>query len=159
MKTNSKMRDAMARDLSMSSELVASLNELLQSSFFEIDGCVLLGGLVESSSSASISDFPDRTGYECFVNSLHIDDFAEGNYLENAFFFLNSLFEKWRKFSDDRALRGIVSADEFGVVVKFHQRRENESWLSEDIEGYEDAILVVDSDEAGNSAMRPALNE
>jgi hypothetical protein len=39
----------------------------------------------------------------------------------------------------------IVSVDETSVVVKFHVKRPTEQWLSENLDGYEDPIMLMDS--------------
>jgi hypothetical protein len=41
-----------------------------------IDGCYLLSREAKKNINARVSDFSDKTGYECFVNHVHIDDYV-----------------------------------------------------------------------------------
>jgi hypothetical protein len=121
------------------------LLELLASGFTVIDQCVFLSSLVKLNKNAKIDDFPDRTGFECYVNSVHVDDFVQSNDLEQSILFISEVFAAWNNTMHNGVIRAIISNNEFGTVVKLHLIRENESWLSANIEEYDEAIFVVDS--------------
>jgi len=136
-----ELRKTQCRGLQLPDELSA----LLAAGFVEVNGCAFLTSLIAKDTNASGDDFPDRTGYECFVNSLHIDDYVESDFLECACLFVSEAFKQWRAQSIPSLLQAIISYDEFGSLVKFHVVRSGESWVDEDIDSYEDAILVLDS--------------
>lgn len=85
----------------------------------------------------------DKTGVECFVNSFHIDDYVAERYLDYSCLFCNAILNKWQQEGNSEKLNMIVSMDEFGAVIKCHVKRQGESWLSDNLEEYEDAILVT----------------
>ncbi|RJG12039.1 hypothetical protein D3879_01550 [Pseudomonas cavernicola] len=125
--------------------LPPELSELLAPGFFKRDGCTFLASLAKGDTNVSASDFPDKTGYECFVNSVHIDDYVECDYVVYACLFVEEFFNAWRSSNSSEIARAIISSDELGALVKFHVARGGESWVGEDLEKYEEAILVADS--------------
>lgn len=146
-KINRKMAEEM-KDIEWSGNVLpAELLDLLRQGFCERDGCIFLVSLVSKETNASGSDFPDRTGHECFVNSIHIDDYVSSNYVANACIFVESVFQEWRRGALSGLLQAIVSHDEFGALVKFHLLRAGESWVGRELERYDDAMLVADSTE------------
>ena len=126
-------------------QLPRELDQIVADGFLESDGCFLLRALAKRDTNTSLQDFPDRTGYECFVNSIHLDDYVSENCLILAFAFAEALLSAWRKSGRDEPLKLIISSDEFGALVKCHVVRPSESWLAPDLERYEEAVLVVDS--------------
>lgn len=126
-------------------ELPSSLSELITPGFCEQDGCIFFVSLRVRDTNATTSDFPDKTGYECFVNSIHIDDFVQFDYLPYACLFVETCFAMWRRSGIRGDIKAIISSDELGALVKFHLVRDSETWVDQDLEKYEDGILVVDS--------------
>lgn len=99
------------------------------------------------STNTSTSTFGDCTDYECFVNSLHIEDYDEKQPILQAILFIERVFEIWNSAKQTIIITAILSADDFSVVVKFHTNRLGEQWLSDNINGYEDAVLSINSNE------------
>lgn len=108
---------------------------------------VLITGMAPRKTNASSSDFPDDTGYECFMNQIHIGDaLDEGDQIPQAGRLVRDLFMLWRGIMRDEYLNAIVAIDEdLQVVVRFHKKRRGQSWLSDDFDKYEDAVLEVSS--------------
>jgi len=127
------------------------LNSIINEGFFEHDGCFFSKKLMSYCLSASPEYFQDNVGFECFVNSLHIDDYVKGNYLDYSISFSNALFKAWQSFSLDKELNVIILPNDFGVAIKFHLIRPNETWLSEDLEAYEDPVLTTNEIISSNS--------
>ena len=127
--------------------LAESLLDLLAGGFVIDDGCAFLAALKTRGGNSRLDSFPDRTGYECFINSIHIDDYVASDFVLQACLFVETLFESWRgaEGTGCRKLQAIISCDEFGAVVKFCLVRDGESWLSDNLEEYEEGILVADS--------------
>ena len=98
--------------------------------------------------------FTDWTGFECFTNAIHIEDFYSGadaiEMLRQAMGFSKLIQDKMP--SPPLPLRFIVSLDKFEghdqCVFKFHVIRASESWLAEDIEGYKEPVLTWTSSES-----------
>ncbi|WP_155953880.1 hypothetical protein [Pseudomonas sp. URIL14HWK12:I7] len=144
-KMNGKMKKELEGVDRVERQLPSSLADIAAAGIIENGGCFLLSALASKSTNAAESDFLDRTGWECFVNSIHIDDFAESDYLFNAILFVRSVFGEWARRRYGGGFQSIISSDEFGSVVKFHFLRDGESWVGSDLEKYEESILLVDS--------------
>lgn len=147
MKLNSEMEQMLARVGCAS--LDGELADIARSGFVVRDGCVFLRSLESFQMHISLKSFPGRTGYECFVNSIHTDDYVNANFLACALSYLSLVFEAWNKSGLPGVLQGTISGDEFDATVKFHLLRPGETWLSDDLEGYEEAVLTVESTDEG----------
>ncbi len=145
----------------------------LESRFIEVYGSIVLESMLPDylkpePFKESLLDLPEnlkqtfqnKTGFEHFVSKTHIDGIVQERHFDYALEFLTRIFERFRKqYSDGPVLRGIISVDTgsppdslFSCCVSYHVKREGESWLSPDIdsneiEKYNEALLVIDSDE------------
>ncbi|WP_417695732.1 hypothetical protein [Pseudomonas sp.] len=144
-KMNEKMRMDLKEVDRGGRQLPSSLSVFVARGITERAGCFFLAALVDKKTNAVEADFLDRTGWECFVNSIHVDDFATSDYLLNACLFVQSIFRAWKRRGYPGTFQAIISNDEYGSVVKFHLLRNGESWVGSDLEDYEDSILLVDS--------------
>ncbi|MFJ2467207.1 hypothetical protein [Pseudomonas sp. NPDC087615] len=147
MKLNCEMEQMLARV--GCAPLDGELADIARSGFVERDGCVFLTSLEGFQKHVSLKNFLDRTGYECFVNSIHADDYVNADFLACALSYLFLVFEAWNKSGQPGILQGVISGDEFDATVKFHLLRPGETWLSDDLEGYEEAVLTVESSDKG----------
>lgn len=78
MPANQAMLDLLVALVAGSSTPLASgLAELLREELVEENGCWFLASLREGARTASLASFVDRSGLECFVNHIHIEDFLE----------------------------------------------------------------------------------
>jgi len=141
---NAKMKKALVGTVWEGEKIPEKLLDMLCLGFSIENECVFLASLATKRRNVNKDDFPDKTGWECFVNSIHIDDYCSSAYILNSLIFLDDLFKKWRERREG-VLQAIVSSDEFGANVKFHLLRDGESWVDHDLEKYEDPILVLDS--------------
>lgn len=158
MKMNRKMKElytslesAKADDEScMGSQLVT----LLESGFAQANGAILLKRLKEFTKGATPVSFPDLTGYECFVNHIHVEDYVgyredglepEGT-LKQGFIFAHRLLEKLSSSFQKSPFTVILAFGASGCSIRFHSTRVGEQWLSDDLEKYEqEALLVLES--------------
>jgi hypothetical protein len=124
-----------------------ALRAMVDARFNNKDGCYFLAALVSAAKSVTKENFHDRTGYECFVNSIHVEDYDNNDPLSQAIQFVEEIFNVWRESTSNMTLLAIVSADEFSVVVKFHVKRPAERWLSENIGNYTDPVMLFESSE------------
>jgi len=160
MKMNFRMRARLAHtevsDLIQSLELSESLRNLLVSQIVEFEGCIFLEPLLKLSPNATLSLFPDRTGFECFVNHIHVEDYLDQNdgtnptsnlQLASCIRFAMKLKERLGEYQSKGRFRVIITSDDETCTVRFHKIRENETWLSEDLEQYrEEAVGVIETD-------------
>jgi hypothetical protein len=112
-----------------------------RSSFVVLNGCVLLKREYKRSRVAS-KNFPDKTGYECFVNHVHIHFDGTRRSMMSCLKYCTELDDGLIRFAPRRELQVIVSFSSDGCTVRFHQIRTREPWLAANLEGYkEEAIL------------------
>jgi hypothetical protein len=145
MKSNNAMRELLS-ETRLSGSLIDSLKNIADDGLEFHEGCYIFSGL-PGATNATRSNFTDCTGYECFVNSLHIEDYDAASPFAQAILFVMRVFSVWNSGQPGTHLTAIVSADEFSVATKFHAERYGEQWLSDDIEGYEDPVMSINSDD------------
>lgn len=134
------------RNLSSKYPLPDALSKVLHSSFQQQDGCFFLSALLPGATTLSTEDFPDRTGYECFVNKLHIEDYAERDGIEIGLTFADHVIRRFQDKHPEECLRAILSVGGGNCVVRFHVIRPGEEWLAPNLEEYsEEGILVLQS--------------
>ncbi|WP_145524684.1 hypothetical protein [Yersinia rohdei] len=124
--------------------LTDELNEIIDKGFVNKDGCVFLAALEKMQTNVYLTNFEDKIGFECFINSFHIDDYVANRYLDYACLFCNQILRLWIRGNSFEKLNAIISLDEFGAAIKFHIKRHNISWLADDLNKYEEAILETD---------------
>jgi len=155
MKTNLAMRKLFSYLAPTSLE--PTLNQIIDRGFEIRDNCYFLTALFPKNTNVTRTSFHDCTGYECFINKIHIEDYDDKSPISQAIQFIFHVFMAWRKFNQILILTSIISiskydidgsnVDRLAVVVKFHIKRPTEQWLAEDIEGYEEPIMVIESSE------------
>jgi hypothetical protein len=127
--------------------------KFLESGFTKIGDSIVLTAALKLA-HVSMSNFPDSTGYEAFVNHWHID--PEGRQSSPAatvgvaLSFARALATKLSQapFSD-RVFRIVLSLDDgssepVSSTVRFYTVREGEEWLTNDLEIYPEPILTSD---------------
>ena len=86
----------------------------------------------------------DKTGMEVFVNSVYVDGSVHPQHFAASTRFAKLLIRKWRRSRYYRPAVIILESDRERTIVRFHQLRVGESWLTENLEAYEDAIIYVE---------------
>jgi hypothetical protein len=127
-------------------DLATRLHKLASSNFVEERGCLVLEPLA-TLGSYDPDRFHDRTGYECLANKIHVKD-----YLDRTVTVLEQLrqgvgygAELGKRLAHSGRFIVILSVDRDtgDVVVRFHQEHPNESWVTDDLEGYETNDVLV----------------
>lgn len=145
---NSMVRILLDR-LTAPAKMPGRLREVAESALVEVEGAVLVDNLYLSGMPPSPTS-QDLTGYECFVNHFHLDDYTRGDQFGLGLLVMKRILERFNAQFPDRVLRSIIAfnGDEFSV--RFHVVRQGESWLTENLNDYQnDAILVIDSSDLG----------
>ena len=125
--------------------LPSPLDDIIKEGLMEFNGCIVLKALLKRSPGLRLSDFPDKTGAECFVNHIHVGDYASTGKLETAFGFFYALAEIAPRSKVAMPLSGIISVDDSSVAIRFHAVRHGEKWLCDDLEQYQcEGVAEVD---------------
>jgi len=106
-----------------------------------VNGCVFLAREYTGLNEATLEQFPDRTGLECFVNHVHFQVGRGGQSLESVFRYVSAVRSSLVSLGDG-IFEIIVSIADEKCVVRFHKWRSGESWLSEDLEGYKSEAML-----------------
>jgi len=110
------------------------------------EDCVLLKDQWGPNRHIKIADCSDKTGFECFINHVHLPFDGTNQTLISCLEYAATLQETLMPLTD-RHFRVIVSLadEERDCTVRFHQIRSGENWIAEDLEGYKsEALLVFD---------------
>jgi hypothetical protein len=152
MQMNAPMRALVAQRDSLTEIMVPSPFRLLVfGGFKDVDGCVFFRELFHEDTLGAMWIHRDRTGYESSVNAIHLTDYFEkGMSRESpalaatALACTELLANQLRKHRAGEPFRIIATVDNRHCTMRFHKLREDESWLSDDLESYQDPIFVED---------------
>jgi len=122
---------------------VEGLGSRKQPRLVRVKGSVLLKDEYERSKRIRLSDFPDRTGYECFLNHVHLPYDGSRAALQGCLKYIGALRKALLKFADNSTFGIIVSVADDSCVVRFHELRPNEEWLLADVERYPDEAVLT----------------
>ena len=96
--------------------------------------------------NVSTKDFPDRTGFESFVNHVHFSFCGDRSSLLHALGYAMAVQIALQLYDPKRKFLVILSISDNKSTVRFHEVRPNESWLADNLEDYKDeAILTLSS--------------
>jgi hypothetical protein len=125
-------------------KLNAKLQKIVINGFIEYDGSFLLKYLYQP--HIQLSDFPDRTGYEAFINSIHIDDYviSKQNHFKQSLLFINRIYDKWQEITkSDMKLIFSISKTDFGYNIKFYTKRDNEIYIDNcNLDAFSEPIMM-----------------
>src|ERR1700730_404830 len=112
------------------------------------DDCVLLKDQWEPNKHVTIESCFDKTGFECFINHVHLPFDGTNENLNSCLEYAAELKEALTPLTPGRQFRVIVALSEdnaSGCTVRFHQIRSGENWIDDDLQGYKsEAISVFD---------------
>lgn len=126
--------------------LAPSLLALLALGFVEIEGCVVLAAFESSGRHTSVARCHDETGYEAFLNHVHVEDLLPEDppgeqVLEQAVHYVRRLAADLRAAYPDRSFVVVLGVDEGSANVRFHTVWPGQCWLVDDLETYAEPIL------------------
>jgi len=128
------------------------LRALMDAPFVRRDGALLLEPLVANATGAEA--FPDRTGYEAFINKVHVDDLVEagdtsheqlGELIRQG---AKAAVELSQRLESEGRFRVLLSLDVElpGATLRFFGRREGEPWGVDDPDAFElEEVLMIDT--------------
>jgi len=157
-KTNQRMdvlyEEVRAENLDDPKALPQKLLAVLNGGFVEEDQCVFLS-LLKQGAPVKRPDFPDCTGYECFVNHIHVEDYLENGglppfeLLGRGLALAYELKARLAKLHGTKHFRVIVAFDGSSCTVRFHTVRPDEEWVDKNPSMYaEEAIAILETQES-----------
>jgi hypothetical protein len=127
--------------------LARELRVILDGGLVYRDGCLLLESQSAMAEPYNSERFHDETGYESFVNHVHLEDFlpsAGACYLlAQALAFADALSVAKADAGISEPLEFILAGDDDGMNVRFHVYREGQRWLADDLDEYEEAVAAI----------------
>src|SRR5438876_7291676 len=147
-KTNQRMRGllqgiqkSMGRE-----ELAPGLRSLIDQGLRNVKHCTILAAFANAARLLTVEKLQDRTGFECFVNHIHLKDYVRGPMeaqLRQALLLLDELKRLLREAGPRQNYEFVVGCNDDGCIVRFHTLWPSETYLDDDLESYsEDALLV-----------------
>jgi hypothetical protein len=111
--------------------------------FAIVDGSVLLKEEYEKNKHVPVTAFPDRTGFESFINHRHFSFDGTRESLVSCLTYAAALQKELSHFLP-KEFQIIVSIAQGDCSIRFHENRINETWIADDLEGYAaEAILLL----------------
>lgn len=145
------LRSHTMKTFTIDAQLNTPLLKIIQEGFIEINQAVIYKIFTNTARSIPLASLPDLTGYECFVNHVHIEDFlGDGRFtqkelLQKGILFALATRKALRTLKKSREFCLIIALNKSGCSFRFHTVRENESWLANDLNSYsQEAILVIE---------------
>lgn len=158
MRINTKMNNLLKKiDINNISDTNINLNQLfklIKPTFKIIHGCLIIDNNDEVEPSKVnleriLKIHGDKTGYEASSNEMRINDFinSETNEFKNVLAIGFMILDIWSIRLKDSYPNYrfclIISSHEELVTLRFHQIRDDENnWLSDDLESYEEAAIA-----------------
>lgn len=143
--------DASPSEFANGDKLDQRLMQFLGQGFTQIDGAIVFTAMRSIAKNVKPENFPDLTGFECFVNHIHVEDQlgpAPGStgLLKQGIAFGLATDSQLRSTFPGKPFKVIVAATAHGCGARFHLARPGEEWLANNLEGYGDeAILVLET--------------
>jgi hypothetical protein len=105
---------------------------------------VLLSEEFLRSGHISLKGFEDATGYECFINHVHLECGERRPSLLKALGFVGALRRALEESYNREVFLIIASFSDGECTVRFHKQRQHETWLAGNLDSYQfEAILEV----------------
>jgi len=132
-------------------KLEPKLASILAGGIVEIDGCYFLKELVplEFNLEEAEKHAFDLTEIECDINHIHIGDYVSQSkdnipkIIEQGTRYTLSLQELLPRDENFKVIQACTFEPIFDCNVRFHKQRVGEKWVMDDIEKYEEAVMVL----------------
>jgi hypothetical protein len=126
--------------------LNVKFKRILNKGFIKANGCHFLKELFDQQTFVTKTDFNDKTQYECFINSINIDDYTKSHPLSQALLLMIETEKRWSAYNKSASITIILSKTDYGYNFKFHLKRSEAEWINpNEIELFKEPILVFKS--------------
>jgi len=150
---NQKMRASLDQanpaDFAKGEKLSEKLSQLLAQGFTDLDGAIVFTAMSNIAENVKPENFTDLTGFECFVNHIHVEDQLDGP-IPNQIALLGqgialalATESQLRSTFPGKLFNVIVTASAHGCGVRFHLVRPGEEWLASNLDGYSDEAILA----------------
>ena len=146
MKLNQRMRatlgNASLDDFCLGAHLSDQLRALLGEGFTTFDGAIVFKVMSGTAERVKPENFSDLTGFECFINQVHVEDHLHGTLLDEMALlkegvaFALAVHRQLHSSFADKPFTVILAATGTTCGVRFHVTRPAEEWLSSNLDGY-----------------------
>jgi hypothetical protein len=133
----------LATDIPVSFVDDPALNALRIPALSEVGEFVLLKNNYEANKHVKPADHEDKTGYECFINHVHLPFDGTGASLKSCLSYAIAPQKGLARIAKNRNFLVIASVNDDWCTVRFHQVRQGESWITEDLEGYAEEVILL----------------
>jgi hypothetical protein len=141
------MKELLERCNPRLSSLAGELRILFSEGLVHNQGCVLLKSQVRLTQPYDSERFLDETGYECFVNHVHLGDILAStdacDLRGQALVLADELAILKSAAAIVEELDYIVACGPDEVSIRFHAIRTGPSWLADDLETYAEAVAAI----------------
>lgn len=127
------------------------LRALVEAPLIRIEGCLVLAPLVRQATGPAA--FQDRTGYEAFINKVHVEDFVDdlntaghGSLRELILQGVKAAVLLSKRLENEGKFCVLLSLDpDFpSLTLRFFERRDGQSWGLQDPDEYPlEEILMI----------------
>ena len=138
-------------DFAKGEKLSEKLSQLIAQGFTDLGEAIVFTAMRNIAENVEPENFPDLTGFECFVNHLHVEDQLDGPGSDQTALMRQGIAFAFAAESQlcstfpGKPFKVIVAATAHGCGVRFHLVRTGEDWLATDLDGYgEEGILVLE---------------
>ena len=128
------------------------LTHFLSEGFTVFKGAVIFGAMSKTAENVLPRNFQDLTGFECFINQVHVEDHIpqimldRNAILKTGLAFALALQGELQFSFPNKQFTIIVTSTGSTCGVRFHITRIGEEWLATNLDGYgEEAILVLEN--------------
>jgi hypothetical protein len=146
------LRQSNPIDFARGEKLSKAFSQLLAQGFTELVGAIVFSAARNIGENVERTNFPDLTGFECFVNHIHVEDQLDGPVLNEIAFLRQGIAfaleteTRLRSKFPLKPFKVIVASTAHGCGVRFHVNRPGEHWLTSDLDSYgKEAILVLET--------------
>jgi hypothetical protein len=143
--------DAGLDDFSPGALLSDELGALLAEGFTTLNGAIVFKAMRQTAKRIKPENFSDLTGFECFINQVHVEDHLHGTILDQTALlkegvaFTLAVQSRLHSCFADKPFTVQLASTDTTCAGRFHVTRPTEQWLSSDLDGYaEEAILVLE---------------
>ena len=125
-----------------------NLAGIIRRGFVELNGCTVFAQFQSSAQSVTVADCFDETGYESFINHLHVEDYLDSSFsplerVAQGFTLTSVLARSLESHYPSITFRILLSCSSSGCSVRFHTLRPGQQWIRDDLESYLDEALAV----------------
>ncbi len=136
-------------------KLEPRLEAILTDGIVKLEDCIFFRAFVPENFDIdlAIQSSYDRTELECLINHIHVDDYLDQppkslyTLLEQGIRFASNLQVLLAKTCQAIIILAFTLDPIVDCNIRFHKKRPEEKWLADEIERYDEALLIFDDED------------